>query len=270
MTGEEDKVGAKGDTTETQDVPEVTPPTTQERTFTQADIEAAIEKARDEELQKYKGIQRTIAQKDKEIASLKKLSESKQSGISLAPYEIMLEEMKTRANELGETNPRITQLETMLNIERRKETELKQREAVEQITQTWRDKLETRIAEANLDPKDERFDDMWESFDITYGVDGKFERVEKKLDRILKGVTKEVKPESKKTEAPIADDIEKKVQARLAEERRKWMEENNLLEKETGQPSGVSRSWEQTQKDYYEGKISDAEYAKRARAKGKL
>ncbi len=248
MPEEKVEVEGMGNTTEvvatpiekvtTQEVPPVEPQT---KTLTQAELDEIIRKARDEELQKYKGIQRTIAKREDEIATLKrKLSEPKESKSSLATNEIILADMKARQTETGEANPRIAQLEAMLADERRKESLAKQQQAVEDYTQTWRDKLEEKIVQSGFTPNDEKFDDIWESFDMHYTVDGKFEHVEKKLDRILKGVTKEVNTE-KTTNQPV-DEVEKKIQVRLQEEKRKWMKEHNILEVETGQPSASSRN----------------------------
>jgi hypothetical protein len=251
MTGEEAKVEIK----ETQAEVKTTAVTPEPpKTLTQEEvnqlIENATQKARDEEFQKYKGIQRVIAQKDKEIATLKNVSTSYPANTTsnLEPYKVMVEEMEAHARETGETNPRVAQMRALIAEEERKTNAEKQRREVEQYTQTWKEKLEAKIAEAGLTPEDEKFDDVWESFDVSYKLDGKFERAEKKLDRILKGVSKV--PEVKKTEVKPDDDLEKKVQARLAEEKRKWMQENHLLETETSAPSAAMKQWKDIEANY--------------------
>lgn len=192
------------------------------------EILALIEKARldakkDAE-ETYKGIQRTIAKKDQEIARLRKQAEDRPS---TTVNEAFLEALKAD-NAYGDNNPKIQQLEALLAQEKAKEAQSRAVADVEAYTNTWREKMEAKITEKGLDPEDEQFADVWEQFDLAHAIDGKFERADKKLDRVLKGVVVE------KIEEPVKDDFE----ARLKEEKRKWMIEAGLLEKETGEPAG--------------------------------
>ncbi len=229
---------------------------TQTDTFTQeqqVQIDALVQKAKGEgeadATEKYKGIQRTISQKDKQIDTLKKIAESKVD--SLAPSELMLEEMQAN-QQFGETNPRIAQMEALITAAKREDADKKQMQVVEEYTQTWRDKLEDKITKVGLSAEDEQFDDMWESFDLTYKVDGKFERVEKRLDRILKGVKVVEKPEEKAEPS----DFDKQVQEGV----RKYLKDNNILETESGLPDGTGKGFQDIEAGFIAGKVSSEDY----------
>jgi len=230
VTGKEDMVEA----------PEVTEP--QEKTYSQEELDAALT----EKEEAYKGLQKSIARQAEELGQLRKRA-TQPSSLSVKRDEIILEEMKRRAQEEGITNPRIAELEGELLRE-------KQRESMETYTSTYREKLNQKIKESGLDPTDEQFDGVWETFDIAYAVDGKFERADKKLDRVLS------KPKPEKKEIVVEkDDFTK----RLEEEKRKWMEEQGLLATETGGPSASSPSKDNAYAKYVAGDIT-VEEAKRA------
>lgn len=180
-----------------------------------------------------------LARKEGEVKRLREQQPTPPPPMSRA-YEIMLDEMKARQTEFGEGNPRISQLEALLAEEKRKEDATKQRQAMEVYSQEWRTKLDTRIKEAGFDPDDEQFDDVNEAFDVAYAVDGKFERAEKKLDRIL------AKPREK------GETEEEKFQKRLETEKREWMKEKGLLTTEEGGPSATSPDDEKIKEAYRE------------------
>jgi len=251
MTGKEETV-------EEEEVQEPQEPESEAQTgtLTQEERDEILKQARDEAFEQYKGIQRVIAQKDKEIAALKRLADSKSTTTSLARDEILLAEMKARQTEFGESNPRIAQLETALALERQHDQQAQQEMQREQYTQTWREKLEQRISSSGLDPEGEQFEDFWDYFQDRYRVDGEFERADKKLDRILKGVKPVEKPGVKKENPEVnLDEIRK-------EERRKVMDEYGLLETDTSLPSGVNRDFQAIESDFVAGKISDEDYEK--------
>jgi len=176
--------------------------------------------------------------------------------------EIMLADMKARQTEFAEGNPRIAQLEVLLAEEKRKEEVARQREQMETVTSEWRGRLEDRIVAAGENPTDEKFDDVWDTFDVTYAVDGRFERVDKKLTRIL-GATKPKETGKVETE-------EERIE-RLAEEKyRAKAKEAGLLTTETGEPSASGESWVDFEKRYVQGNVTLAEYEARARKEGKI
>jgi len=237
MAGKKEEVEPVVEATEEEVKPEV-----QTKTLSQEELDTLIQEAKTqgkaEAEETYKGIQRVLAKKDEEIIALKQLSQDKGRGVSMAPYKIMLEEMEAR-QDFGEPNPRIAQLKSLITEEEQKDATSKQAREIEQYTQTWKEKLEGKITQVGLSPDDEQFDDVWESFDLTYKVDGKFERAEKKLDRILKGV----KPMEK-----TDNDFEERLKA----EKLTWMKEHGLLEKETADPSAAALSDRKIQDDFTE------------------
>ena len=229
---------------------------TQTDTFTpeqRTQINELVKKARGEgetdATEKYKGIQRTISQKDREITNLKKRAEPRVD--SIAPTELMLEEMVAN-QQFGETKPRIAQMQALIDSAKREDSEKKQAQVVEDYTQTWRDKLEDKITKVGLSGEDEQFDDMWESFDLTYKVDGKFERVEKRLDRILTGVKVVEKPEEKAE----SSDLDKQVQEGV----RKYLEDHNILETESGLPDGTGKGFQDIEVGFIAGTVSSEDY----------
>ena len=203
--------------------PELEP---QPKTYTQEELDALL----GERDKAYQGIQRVVSQKDRKIREL----EAPRTQPSKAT-KVILEEMEARQTEEGITNPRIAQLRAEIARE-------EQAEGMETITREWRGKITDKIVNAGLDPSDEAFDDVWESFDVAYAIDGKFERADKKADRILA----KVKPVEKKETKP--EDFDK----RLEEEKRKWMEEQGLLATDTGGPSAGAKRWEEVRDRYIE------------------
>ncbi len=153
----------------------------------------------------------------------------------------MLAALKENAEQNGIVNPRIAQVEVELAAIEREESTRKQQLQAEEYTNTWRSKLEQSITTAGLDPKDERFDDVWENFDLHYRLDGQFEFTEKKLARALKGV----KVETKETKPPVDETkklVETEITKRLAEAKREWMKQYGIVETEVAQPSAQSAS----------------------------
>ena len=105
-------------------------------------------------------------------------------------------------------------------------------ESREGITKTWREKLEKQIADSGLTPEDSQFEDVWDAFDIAYSVDGKFERAERKLNRILKerkSVEEKKAPEAQPKETE--EEMEKRIEAKV-------LKKFNLLPTSTTGPSG--------------------------------
>jgi len=232
---------ASNATTETADVE--APP----RTFSQGEVDAFVEAARKAEFDR---INPTLSAQGIELKKLREQAAlPAQRGVSRVD-ELVLEEMKAREVELGERNPRIAQLEAEIARERQMETIQKQRDAIEGYTNQWRGKLEDKIRGAGENPTDEKFDRVWDAFEIAYVKDGKFERADERLDRILTKI-KPSKPEDETFEK------------RLDEEKRKWMEEHGLLTSETGLPSasGSPRTKAEAAKLYTEGKLSDKDYS---------
>jgi len=236
-----------------------TPPETPTAPELPAEIKAEIEKLKGEVGRLNIG----LARKEGEN---KRLREQQPKPVSTQPtsqaIEIMLADMKARQTEFGEGNPRITQLEVLLAEEKRKEETARQREQIEVVTSEWRGKLEDRIIAAGEDPHDDKFEDVWDTFDVTYAVDGKFERVEKKLTRVL-GATKP--KETGKTETE-----EERIERKAEEKYRARAKEAGLLTTETGEPSASGETWTEFERRYVQGNVPLAEYEARARKEGKI
>ena len=157
----------------------------------------------------------------------------------------MLEEMKASQEYSGTLNPRIAQLESLLTVEKQKQTQDEAKQRMESYTQTYRQKINQKIIDSGQNPEDGKFDDVWEAFDIAYAVDGKFERAEKKLGRIL-----EKKPEVKPS--GIKETEEERIE-RLAEEKSNAkLKDLGYLNIEEGGPSAGETRWETVRDKYIE------------------
>lgn len=234
------------------------PPETQTRTYTQEELDAETARVRQEELEKYQGIQRTIAKKDQEIERLRKQApEPTSSDDRIA--EIILQEKKRRQAELGEVDPTIPQLEAELAERKRRAAQATQFAKQEAIVKDERAKLDKKITDAGLDPNDDRFLDVDESFNLAAAYTGNFEIANKKLDRILK----QVKPKGENVEKPKEGETEAEKIDRLAEEKaRKMLEEKGLLTTETGGPSASSPSVAEARAKFARGEITEEEAKK--------
>lgn len=127
------------------------------------------------------------------------------------------------------------------NIERdqARKAQLKKQES---LAQEARDELEDKIRDAGYDPDDENFDSVWDKWELASLADGKFERAENKLSRILSKM--KPKEEEKK---PVED--EEKMRERI---KREILEEYNLNPKEKVKPKGSSDSDAQIRKNFRE------------------
>lgn len=210
------------------------PPRTQEEI--DALIATAVEKAHKEEFDR---VNRLLSQQGADLKRLRD-AEGRQPSTETQTMKALINEMERLKDESGdpESKGRLQALKAQIVYE-------EQKQGRESYTKTWRDRLEQKIKDANLSPTDEQFDEVWDAFDLTYAVDGKFERADKKLDKVIKAI----KPVSKE-EKPVAKTEKTYTQAELAEEKRKWMEEKGLLKTEPGQPSGASASRKQIIADY--------------------
>lgn len=204
-------------------------------------LQEALNKAKEAEDGKKKAEEE--AKKHHRVATdqgreLKKLRESQlppTQPTSLVPLKAMADELERLSQSSYADDPaaavRLSAIKKQIADEEMRQWV----EVREAFTRDWRGTLEKQIAESGLTPEDSQFDDVWETFDIAYSVDGKFERAEKKLNRILK----EIKPMGvqKTSEAP-KQPTEKEVRDQI---RAEVMKEFNLLPTSTTGPSGSSK-----------------------------
>lgn len=217
----------------------------QTKSFTREELDTAMEQVRQEEMAKYQGIQKVVSKKDREIEDLRKRGYTQPSQDDKL-LELMLQDRREKSSEYGGYDPLIPQLETELAARKERQAYQESQIKKQEYTDNWKEKLNTRINEAGLDPNDGQFDDVWETFDIAYSVDGKFERAEKKLDKILKSVKPEAEPK----------ETEEELKKRLREEvKREIMLERGELETETGLPSGGNLGDAEFITQFSEGKV---------------
>lgn len=173
-------------------------------------IEEAVARGKKEATLEYQGIQRTVSAKDTRIRELEEQIASPGKG-NKATLEVL--------KRLAEDDP------TALAQLQKAEAELAEEERGNQY-KTFRrqeiNKVTQRIQQAGLDPDNEVFETVFDALDLSLW-DGNFERVDKKLSRILEK-SKPIKEE----------DVEK----RIEDARKKWMEETGQLVSDTGGTGG--------------------------------
>ena len=188
--------------------------------------EAKAEGKREAE-EAYKGYQRVVSARENEVKELKK----------------RLEEKPIAAPVTGLSNQVIELMERGEYDEAKKYVALQQQEQTRQAalqrqattTEGHRQRIRQEIIGAGQDPDDEIFEDVFEAVDLADAWDGKFERADKKLKRVLK---------PKLAEAVKQSDIEERA--------RQLLEKDNLLVTETGSPSAASQSFKQVRDRYIE------------------
>lgn len=211
--------------------PETPPTEPQTISMTREELDAKVAEAKAEAMKEYQGIQRIIAKKDQEIEYLR--GQTSKPRTSTPAYKALLDALEAGQDALGEPNPKLTLAKQIIAEEEKREAQEVVYRQQEAIANKAKDDLANKIKEANLNPEDEMFDDVWDAWDLSNALDGKFERAERKLSRILKNV----KPPEKKEEDE--EEIARKV-----------LEKKGLLKSETGGPSGVSADWEQVRADF--------------------
>lgn len=208
-------------------------PEAQAEAPTPPDIEALLAKAKEEgkaEAEKvYKGYQRTVAQREREIEQLKKQQATlPQPSFSPSIANEIVALLEAQQSELGEPNPRIAYLKGLLAVEQQKEWQRQQQTQWDTHVAEEETELSEEIESRGLNPQDEKLKAVQEAFQDAAKRTGNFTKAYRLLDR----VTKETKPkvEEKKVEVPEEIDEEKI---------RKYLEKKGMLKSDTGGPSGA-------------------------------
>lgn len=204
--------------------PEVKEPT-EPTTFTQEDLDKAREEGKSEAWEQYQGIQRALSTKDRRIKEL----ESQQPQ---APRinQIQREMLDLMAGDAYSDDPtrqgRIQQLRAELTRE-------EQLQAQEIFIRQKRDEVNKKIVDAGLDPNDESLEGVEDAFDL-FCVDGKFGRVDRKLDRVLS------KAKPQKSEPKEAGQLSEEDKEKIA---REYLDKQGLTKGDTGLPSAGGMSF---------------------------
>ncbi len=207
-------------------VAEVTPPpeaTPQTYSQEEADALKAVALEEGKELGKKEEFDRINPILSQQGADLKRLKEQPQPS-RIKRDEIYLDEMKARATETGEPNPRIAILETELAEERKLDVEKRQEliRGVQETIYSYAKRTETvGLTEGDLD--------YW--YIKRWVEDGVYEPAE----LLLKKLEKEKKPvetKSKETE-------DERVKKQVAEELRAEMKKRGWLDTDINAPSGA-------------------------------
>ena len=239
----------KPDVTETAETSQELTPLTQEDTY----LAKAKEEADAKAWEKYQGMQRVLAERERRIAELEAQVVSPSPSVGDDKLiELMIQDRKGKA-EFGEPDPIISQLEKELERRKYQQTQQVQLQWQQQVTRQWQEKFNQQIKEAGLDPQDELLDDFHDAFEDAKD-NGKFGKAERKLNRILS--------KAKPTKAKPAETEDERID-RLAEEKyRAKLEEKGLLATDTGLPSGVGgpRTKAEAAQLYAAGKLTDSEY----------
>ncbi len=244
MTTEKEQV-VEGEQLDAEVLGQTAPP---EKTV-EEQLAEAKETGRLEAEEKYKGFQRKVSKTEREIAELKELQTQPQSQDNNQLFTAMMEVLKAPTSESGEVNPNIAKVEQAIAATKQRDEYNRKLQVQNAATLKVKSGYEQKIIEAGLDPTDDRFDDVWEIFDLTDMNDGKWGRVEKKLEKVLKVTEKkEVSGEPKETmeafEKRIREDEGKKVKEKLG-----------LLETDASTPQSGSLNDKDFIQRFSEGKI---------------
>ena len=224
-----------------------------EETSTQESVEEQITKLR-EEVEAAKSLAR---EKDEGFKTLqrkydrlyKQKQPEPQKNDSSKTIKKLADEIEHLGKDTYSDDPsaraRMTALKTELAELERQEAYNARLRQQEQLAREARDNLEDKIRDAGLEPDDEKFDAVWTSWELASLADGKFERAEDKLTRILSRIKpKETEEEEKKpveTEAQMRERLEREI-----------LEKHGLTKPEKKTPSGLSADEKEIRKRYRE------------------
>ncbi len=241
--------------------PEKETPTPEPQTIsmTQAELDAKIalatEAGKTEANEEYKGIQRTIAQKDETIEGLRaKAGQPSQPSGNLMRQ--MIEAMEAGQGEYGDANPKIATLKQAIATEEAREKQAGVYHQQETLSNQERDKMEARIREAKLDPTDEKFEAVWDKWEYGRDVSGYrgFDAANERLNRILKVDKPEVKKES-----------DEEIAARV-------LKKEGQLDTDTGgsPSSGGKKTYKSSELEAVEEQIAKLPFTEKAQARKDL
>lgn len=207
---------------------EEAPQTETDTQLTEERIKAMIAEARADgkaEAEKaYKGIQRAVSKKDRELEELRQKVSSMPAQGSTLTQELMLKELK----EMDADNPRIAVIERTIQLENQKREAQVKYDQQQQEARLEKAKLEEQIEVAGFDPTDKRFRRVWRDWKVADKLDGDWSVAQEELADILE--TLAPKPEPKVNEE---------------EEARAKAEAEGKLKTDTGGPAGGSTARQQ-------------------------
>jgi len=226
------------------------------KAYTQEELDAlraeAMELGKAEAFKEYQGIQRTVTKQDRKIKELEGRLAQPQTSADRRVMSGMLEELDRQAKEAYGSDPEAQSRIARLRGQLLEEEQMQARQA---YTQQYREKLDQKIKEAGFDPSDDMFADVDEAFDVAYAIDGKFERAERKLDRILKSATpaKEIKPAIEGKPKPETED------ERIERKAKEFLIKQGLI------PTGISGPSAGGEPSFTEDQIADREFYEKNR-----
>lgn len=196
------------------------------KTLTEQDIERIF-------TEKYKGIQRTLNQKDSELKNLKKELDTLRKTPSSTGDMIALLELQARESADPGMLAAIASLRQKEATRQAAEYQASQYAEQKRLTTEKRNAMEDQIKEAGEDPDDPKFDRVWSELSVASKSDGDWGEAESTLAKRLSSKSKatSTKKDAKKPETEA--EIEERV-------RRKLMEEKGLLNKEKILPVDTS------------------------------
>lgn len=199
---------------------------------------------RGEEARKHEEFRKAMGQKDKVIEGKnKQLQELRARTNQSEPTKrtsMLLEEIERMQRQSGDEtiSPRIAQLRSELA---REEQVVYQQNIINQE----REKIESQIREANLDPEDSKFIEVWDAFDEATS-NGLFQKAYRRLNKTLRDVpsASDVPPKNEKIEDIVSKLVEEKL--------RKEYEKRGWLDTSVNEPSASSQGSKKLRDAYIE------------------
>ncbi len=187
----------------------------------------------------YKGLQRTLNEKDRKLKELE---------TNFTPNLNQVSNLKAAIDVLAdESNLEPTRLQKLIQLraqlaeeERKAHWDAQVHKQQQKSNEEW-EKLRQKITDAGLDPEDDALEDVVYAFEVARDATGNFETAHKRLDRVLNKVKKA--EESKKTEeSKKVEEKKPETEAQIRERiEREVLEKHGLLDKEKVAPTGSSR-----------------------------
>ena len=229
---------------------ETSTPTTDERL---ALIEEELQKAKSLAEEKDKGF-RTLQQKYDRLYKARTVDEP-DSTVSTINKKIV-DELDRQRNPNYADDPQSQERIQALKIELAKAEAEESRKAQlrkqESMANEAKESLEDKIREAGFEPEDEKFDTVWDKWDLARLADGKFERAEEKLTRILS----RAKPKEETVEEKKPVETEEQMRERLE---REILEERGLTKPEKVRTTGVAKNEQEALLAYNRGELPFAD-----------
>ena len=195
----------------TEQPPAEAPPEAETKTFTQEEVDALLV----EKDKAYQGIQRVVSKKVEEIEGLRTQATESTGGVDTSALEFMLKDKRLQS-QYGDADPMIPVLEAEITKRKNIATQKQQYQSWHTWKTTEKGKRRQLITDAGENPDDEKFDRVWDAFNIgVNSAEGDLSEADKRVARILGTGTPKAGAKPEDEEKRISDLVDVELLARL-------------------------------------------------------